>query len=45
MMRMGVFWEFLKKIYNNRLMIQVCTCKIIKDAQALDNDNLKVNHP
>ena len=26
-------------------MIQVCTCKIIKDAQPLDNDNLKVTHP
>ena len=26
-------------------MIQVCTCKIIKDAQPLDNDNLKGKHP
>ena len=26
-------------------MTQVSTCKIIKNAQPLDNDNFKVNHP
>ena len=45
MMRMGVFQEFFKEIYNNSLMIQISTCKIIKDAQPLDNENLKVKHP
>ena len=36
---------FFKEINSNSLMIQVCTCKIIKDAQPLDNDNFKVKHP